>query len=131
MGSIQRTTISKIYWTSFLVLCFLLDKLTTLCLSILCYIQFFSKKNSFGALALLHERLAHRPGADGGAVVRWPRRHFGDTIFINDALMTTSFMTSTGVGRAQRRHVWASTGNPKVLVNMDVVFMSRPYEGPS
>ena len=64
-------------------------------------------------------------------VVNGPRGNFGDTIVIDDALTETSSATSAGVGRAQGQYVWASRGNPELLVTMDVVLTSGPYAGSS
>ncbi|KAG0530787.1 hypothetical protein BDA96_05G216800 [Sorghum bicolor] len=64
-------------------------------------------------------------------VVNGPRGHMGDTIVIDDVLTATSSRSSSMVGRAQGHYIWASTGNPELLVTMNVVLTSSPYAGSS
>ncbi|XP_037466936.1 dirigent protein 21-like [Triticum dicoccoides] len=87
-----------------------------------------------GASAHLHfymHDVLTGPAPTAVQVLDGPRSHFGDTIVIDDALTETSSATSTGVGRAQGQYVWASRGNPELLVTMDVVLTSGPYAGSS
>jgi hypothetical protein len=64
-------------------------------------------------------------------VVNGPHGHFGDTIVIDDVLTQTASPSSATVGRAQGHYTWASTGNPELLVTMNVVLTSGPYAGSS
>ncbi|TVU23847.1 hypothetical protein EJB05_26230, partial [Eragrostis curvula] len=71
------------------------------------------------------------PSPTAVQVVNGPRGHFGDTIVIDDVLTSTSSRSSAAVGRAQGHYMWASTGNPELLVTMNVVLTSGPYAGSS
>ncbi|KAK3120629.1 hypothetical protein QOZ80_9AG0691170 [Eleusine coracana subsp. coracana] len=71
------------------------------------------------------------PSPTAVQVVNGPRGHFGDTIVIDDVLTQTSSQSSAAVGRAQGHYTWASTGNPELLVTMNVVLSSGPYAGSS
>ncbi|KAF8661248.1 hypothetical protein HU200_057092 [Digitaria exilis] len=72
------------------------------------------------------------PAPTAVQVVNGPRGHFGDTIVIDDVLTQgTSRSSSAAVGRAQGHYIWASTGNPELLVTMNVVLTSGPYAGSS
>ncbi|XP_037411446.1 dirigent protein 21-like [Triticum dicoccoides] len=87
-----------------------------------------------GASAHLHfymHDVLTGPAPTAVQVLDGPRGHFGDTIVIDDALTATSSATSAGVGRAQGRYVWASKGNPELLVTMEVLLTSGPYAGSS
>ncbi|CAD6252984.1 unnamed protein product [Miscanthus lutarioriparius] len=64
-------------------------------------------------------------------VLNGPRGHFGDTIVIDDVLTASESRSSSMVGRAQGHYIWASTGNPELLVTMNVVLTSGPYAGSS
>jgi hypothetical protein len=64
-------------------------------------------------------------------VLNGPRGHMGDTIVIDDVLTETASRSSSMVGRAQGHYIWASTGNPELLVTMNVVLTSGPYAGSS
>ncbi|KAF8672998.1 hypothetical protein HU200_049069 [Digitaria exilis] len=72
------------------------------------------------------------PSPTAVQVLNGPRGHFGDTIVIDDVLTDgASRSTSAVVGRAQGHYIWASTGNPELLVTMNVVLTSGPYAGSS
>lgn len=64
-------------------------------------------------------------------VVNGPRSHFGDTIVIDDVLTAAASRSSAAVGRAKGQYVWASSGNPELLVTMEVVLTSGPFTGSS
>ncbi|KAL5203852.1 hypothetical protein ABZP36_008723 [Zizania latifolia] len=64
-------------------------------------------------------------------VLNGPRGHFGDTIVIDDMLTATDSPSSSAVGRAKGQYVWASVGNPELLVTMEVVLTAGPYAGSS
>ncbi|EAY99646.1 hypothetical protein OsI_21624 [Oryza sativa Indica Group] len=64
-------------------------------------------------------------------VVNGPRSHFGDTIVIDDVLTAAASRSSAAVGRAKGQYVWASSGNPELLVTMEVVLTSGPFAGSS
>ncbi|KAG8090049.1 hypothetical protein GUJ93_ZPchr0011g28752 [Zizania palustris] len=59
-------------------------------------------------------------------VLNGPRGHFGDTIVIDDMLTATDSPSSSAVGRAKGQYVWASVGNPELLVTMEVVLTAGP-----
>ncbi|KAF0896807.1 hypothetical protein E2562_028105 [Oryza meyeriana var. granulata] len=64
-------------------------------------------------------------------VLNGPGGHFGDTIVIDDVLTATASRSSSAVGRAMGQYIWASAGNPELLVSMEVVLTSGPYAGSS
>uniref|UniRef100_A0A0D9XUQ0 Dirigent protein n=1 Tax=Leersia perrieri TaxID=77586 RepID=A0A0D9XUQ0_9ORYZ len=64
-------------------------------------------------------------------ILNGPRGNFGDTIVIDDRLTETASPSSSAVGRAKGQYVWASRGNPELLVTMEVVLESGPYAGSS
>ncbi|KQJ87503.1 dirigent protein 21 [Brachypodium distachyon] len=64
-------------------------------------------------------------------VLNGPKGHFGDTIVIDDVLTASDSPSSALVGRAQGQYIWASRGNPELLVTMDVVLTSGAYAGSS
>ncbi|KAF7021034.1 hypothetical protein CFC21_034045 [Triticum aestivum] len=87
-----------------------------------------------GASAHLHfymHDVLTGPAPTAVQVLDGPRGHFGDTIVIDDALTATSSAASPAVGRAQGRYIWASKGNPELLVTMEVLLTSGPYAGSS
>ncbi|KAJ1289278.1 hypothetical protein BS78_02G152000 [Paspalum vaginatum] len=71
------------------------------------------------------------PSPTAVQVLNGPRGHFGDTIVIDDVLTQGAARSSATVGRAQGHYIWASTGNPELLVTMNVVLTSGPYAGSS
>ncbi|WVZ64530.1 hypothetical protein U9M48_014031 [Paspalum notatum var. saurae] len=71
------------------------------------------------------------PSPTAVQVLNGPRGHFGDTIVIDDVLTQGAARSSAMVGRAQGHYIWASTGNPELLVTMNVVLTSGPYAGSS
>ncbi|XP_062197775.1 dirigent protein 1-like [Phragmites australis] len=71
------------------------------------------------------------PAPTAVQVLNGPRGHFGDTIVIDDVLTEAASPSSSAVGRAQGHYMWASTGNPELLVTMNVVLTSGPYAGSS
>ncbi|OEL12627.1 Dirigent protein 1 [Dichanthelium oligosanthes] len=71
------------------------------------------------------------PAPTAVQVLNGPRGHFGDTIVIDDVLTEGPSRASRAVGRAQGHYIWASTGNPELLVTMNVVLTSGPYTGSS
>ncbi|CAL5088877.1 unnamed protein product [Urochloa decumbens] len=71
------------------------------------------------------------PSPTAVQVLNGPRGHFGDTIVIDDVLTEGATRSSAAVGRAQGHYIWASTGNPELLVTMNVVLTSGPYAGSS
>ncbi|EAY99640.1 hypothetical protein OsI_21619 [Oryza sativa Indica Group] len=64
-------------------------------------------------------------------VLNGPRGHFGDTIVIDDVLTAAASRSSAAVGRAKGQYIWASSGNPELLVTMEVVLTSGPFAGSS
>uniref|UniRef100_J3N9V7 Dirigent protein n=1 Tax=Oryza brachyantha TaxID=4533 RepID=J3N9V7_ORYBR len=66
-----------------------------------------------------------------GQGLNGPGGHFGDTIVIDDVLTAGSSRSSAAVGRAKGQYIWASVGNPELLVTMEVVLTSGPYAGSS
>ncbi|KAL6908079.1 hypothetical protein ACP4OV_002249 [Aristida adscensionis] len=71
------------------------------------------------------------PAPTAVQVVNGPRGHFGDTIVIDDVLTASPSPASPAVGRAQGHYVWASVGNPELLVAMNVVLTSGAFAGSS
>jgi hypothetical protein len=64
-------------------------------------------------------------------VLNGPRGHMGDTIVVDDVLTVNASRSSSMVGRVQGHYIWASTGNPELLVTMNMVLTSGPYAGSS
>jgi hypothetical protein len=71
------------------------------------------------------------PSPTAVQVLNGPKGHFGDTVVIDDVLTQGTSRSSDTVGRAQGHYIWASTGNPELLVTMNVVLTSGPYAGSS